>query len=482
MASPTGRRQAGLWLAANLCWAGLYGPTHAAAPGAADPASARPRFVLINQTAQHDYDLALRMSLKIAEDKSGIENALVLLDALPPGQSIEQAAADAFTRLRVGARRHGRGILYLYSRRENVLKIEVSYDLEPHITDLYCRRMEDAAKAYMLSELPQDFLSELIITTNLQGMSTKAEADVPAAPDWYVGGFLSGGGGAQVRGYRNDLSELEQAIERMPAHSEALLQPSTDPDESVRRYLASLDAGLGDPRVPLLTQGSAAFRAIVPRNAAQQRRIFAYFQAASPYRLLVQADFAIAAPQPGHSNLPIVLRRGTDRLWYIDEVKSWMWFHRFEDSTDFFVKYADNPFMRPLKKMGWPHMDRPVYEHDVATPRPPAYPYPLKETLRTLEREAKENPADARTQAALGDFYLFEIGWQRKAIEQYELASRIEPGNATFRWRLVDLYLNASRAQDFLAELKWLADAQPGDRDLRRKYDFYAKGYAEVLE
>ena len=59
--------------------------------------------------------------------------------------------------------------------KDNLLKIEVSYALEGEITDSYCGHMEDAARTYMLSEVPQDFLSELIITTNLRGMGSKIE-------------------------------------------------------------------------------------------------------------------------------------------------------------------------------------------------------------------------------------------------------------------------------------------------------------------
>src|SRR5471030_3035710 len=109
----------------------------------------RAEYVLINETGQHDFDLAFRMSLKLAERKSGIENALVLLASLPPSKTIEQTAAELFSRLRIGARRNGRGILYLYSARENLLKIETSYQLEGDIPDVYCRRLEEAARAYM---------------------------------------------------------------------------------------------------------------------------------------------------------------------------------------------------------------------------------------------------------------------------------------------------------------------------------------------
>ena len=141
----------------------------------------RPQYVLINETGQHDFDLAFRMSLKLAENKSGIENALVLLQSLPPAKTIEETAADLLTRLQIGARRNGRGILYLYAVKENLLKIEVSYALEGDIPDAFCHRLEEAAKTYMLSEVPQDFISELIITTNLRGMGSKSAAGGPIA-------------------------------------------------------------------------------------------------------------------------------------------------------------------------------------------------------------------------------------------------------------------------------------------------------------
>src|SRR5205823_4464464 len=69
----------------------------------------RRKYVLINETGRLDFDLAFRMSLKLAEKKSGIENALVLLPALPPGKTIEETAAQLFSKLQIGARRNGRG-------------------------------------------------------------------------------------------------------------------------------------------------------------------------------------------------------------------------------------------------------------------------------------------------------------------------------------------------------------------------------------
>jgi hypothetical protein len=435
----------------------------------------RPHYVMINDTDQHDFDLAFRMSLKLAEGKSGIENALVLMKALPPSKSIEEAAADIFQGMRIGARRNGRGILYLYSAKENLLKIEVSYALEGEIPDAYCHRLEEAAKTYMLSEIPQDFISELIITTNLRGMGTK-DLGGSLAPRWLSGEFLSGGAGALAQGYRRTLADYQGAIRKMPEADLLKFAPSSDAEVSLRRYLASLALGIGDPRLPLLTEGSRIFRVIVPRNEEQQLRIHESFDSAGVHRLLYAGGLGLAVPGPGKSNLPILLRRGSDNLWYVDEAKAWTYFHRFEDSVNFFVKYADNPFLTALQSEHVPNMESAIYTH-VRTPALPAYPFALSDAVRSGEQEILAAPAVAANYAQLADLYLFEMNWQTRALELYEKASALAPEELTYRWRLVDLYLNTSRAEKMLAEFKFLADRLPADKRTQDWYREYEKTY-----
>jgi len=437
----------------------------------------RPEYVMINETPQHDYDLAFKMSLKLAEKKSGIENALVLLASLPPSKTIEETAAELFTRLRIGARRNGRGILYLYSVRENLLKIEVSYDLEGVIPDVYCRRLQEAAKSYMLSEVPQDFIPEIIITTNLRGMSSKGEAGPLSRPRWLSDEFLSGGGGALVRGYSKTLADYQRAIHHLPDTNLNEYLPSQDADVSVRRYLSSLAAGIGDPRLPLLTEGSRIFRAVVPRDEAQQKRIFEFFESAAPYRLIFTRDLGLAVPQPDHSNLPLVLRRGADNLWYVDEAKAWTYFHRFEDNVNFYVKYSDNPFFGSLRALQAPNMQRSIYGDHARTPALPAYPFSLAAAVQAGEDRISKAPNDAASYAALGDVYLFEMNWLTKSIALYEKAADLAPNELAYRWRLMDLYLNASRADKALAELKFLSEHLPADPQTREWYNFYRKEY-----
>ena len=437
----------------------------------------RSRYVLVNETGRRDFDLAFRMSLKLAEKKSGIENALVLLPELPPGKSIESTAAELFSKLQIGARRNSRGILYLYSSKENLMKIEVSYALEGDIPDLFCRQLEEAARTYMLSEVPQDFISELIITTNLRGLGSKDQAGPMSRPKWLNAEFLSGGAGALVHGYDRSLEEYQRAIRRLPAALFDDFMASKDAKATVQRYLLSLARGIGDPRLPLLTEGSRVFRAVVPRDEAQQRRIFEFLDGAAPHRVLYADGLALVVPQPGKSNLPIVLRRGTDGLWYVDEPKAWTYFHRFEDDVNFYVKYADNPFLPELRALPMPNMERAIYGDHVRTPARSDYPFTLAQTVQALENRTRAAPNDAANYAALGNLYLFEMNWIAKAIASYERAEALAPNELEYRWRLMDLYLNASRADKSLAELKFLAEHLRNDKRTREWYDFYRKEY-----
>jgi tetratricopeptide (TPR) repeat protein len=193
--------------------------------------------------------------------------------------------------------------------------------------------------------------------------------------------------------------------------------------------------------------------------------------------LIFAGTLALAVPQPDHSNLPLVLRRGTDNLWYVDEAKAWTYFHRFEDNVNFFVKYSDNPFLGALRALNAPNMGHAIYGEHVGTPALPAYPYALAAAIQTLDDRIREAPRDAANHAALGDLYLFESNWLSKAIASYEKASALAPDDLAYRWRLMDLYLNASQVDKMLAELKYLSEHLPADQQTQEWYRYYKKEY-----
>jgi len=438
----------------------------------------RPRYIFVNETDDHDHDLAFEMSLKLAEKRSGIENALVFLKRLPENRTIEQVATDLFQRWQIGRDRAGRGILYLYSRQENLFKIEVSYALESTFPDALCRQLEDAAQTYMLSEIPQDFVSELLITVNLRANDPGLDANLGLrSPAWLKETHYSGGAGVTATGYRKTLEDYQAAVRQLPAANLAEFAPADAPEDTVRRYLRSLERGVGDPQLPLLTEGSQIFRMIVPRNEAQQQRVFHFYAEAMPSYITRLPAWSLVVFRPGVPNLPIVLRRGGSGLWFVDEPKAWTYFHRYEDGVDFLPKYDDLPFLAGLRQLGQPNADNPIYRGRVRTPPARPYPFSLGRAVAEFESAIQEHPQDAQRYAALGELYLFEVNWISRSLEMFERAAMLVPDRLDYQWRLYDLYLNNSRADKALATLKGLAERLPRDQQVQDWYRFYRNEY-----
>jgi hypothetical protein len=395
----------------------------------------RPRYVFVNETDDHVHDLAFKMSLKFAEKRSSIENALIVLKRLPPGRTIEQVAVDLFGRWQIGRNRGGRGILYLYSEQETLLKIEVSYGLEALFPDAFCRQMKEAAKTYMLSEIPQDFVSELLITMNLRATKGTAAADGSwRPPAWLEETRLSGGAGAKATGYRKRLEDYQAAVRRLALSELDEFEPASDPEDTMRRYLRSLELGLGEPQLPLLTEGSQVFRVIVPRSEAQQLRVFHFYARAMPYRLLRLDAWGLAAFRPGTPNLPIVLRRAAGGRWFVDEPKAWTYFHRYEDGVDFFPQHGDLLFLPALRRIGQPNAQNPIYQNRVRTAAPHPYPFSLVGAVAEQERAIRERPGDARPYASAGELYLFEVNWISRSLEMFERAAAIASDRLDYQW------------------------------------------------
>jgi cytochrome c-type biogenesis protein CcmH/NrfG len=122
-------------------------------------------------------------------------------------------------------------------------------------------------------------------------------------------------------------------------------------------------------------------------------------------------------------------------------------------------------------------MDHAIYGAHVSTPPLPAYPLSLPAAIGALEDKIREAPQRAANYAALGDLYLFEANWLSKAIDSYEIASDLDPAEPAYRWRLMDLYLNASRVERMLAQLKYLSEHAPADSQTRQWYRYYKSEY-----
>jgi len=166
----------------------------------------------------------------------------VLLASLPASKTIEQTAVELFTQKRIGARKQRRGILYLYSARKNLLKIEVSYALEGDIPDVYCHRLEEAARSYMLSEIPQDFISELDHHTICRGVGATRGSTHWSSRNGSPATSSRASRSPRAR-LRQTLAEYDAAIRRLPqTQLRELTAPASDV-QCLRRTLSCIPGG-----------------------------------------------------------------------------------------------------------------------------------------------------------------------------------------------------------------------------------------------
>jgi len=138
-------------------------------PAVSAPAGGRVLFV--NETSDRKYDRALRASIRFLQGRTDLQLGIHLKEELPPQKSIEEYAAEAFKKARLGERNGGKALLFVWAEKEKLFKIEVGYALEGVFPDALCRRLEAGARTFMLSTTPyarRDFLVELIVTVGLQ--------------------------------------------------------------------------------------------------------------------------------------------------------------------------------------------------------------------------------------------------------------------------------------------------------------------------
>jgi CspA family cold shock protein len=148
------------------------------------PVATDSNWIFINDTDDHSKDLSLKSSVKVAEQRAKIQNAVILLKNLPANQSIEETAIKLFDKYQIGKRTNGRGVLFLYVESEKQLKIEVSYELEGVFPDAICKRLGlviDEART------TQEWLNTLRTYAGcwvvIDGSSAKLVADRPRSTD-----------------------------------------------------------------------------------------------------------------------------------------------------------------------------------------------------------------------------------------------------------------------------------------------------------
>lgn len=403
--------------------------------------------MFVNETADHKHDRALRSSARWFHERTGINLGIVILPELPRLSTIEMRADELFGELKLGRRTDGKALLFVWAEKERRFKIEVSYDLEGVFPDALCRRLEAGARTFMLSTSPfarRDFIVELNVTMMLHYTEYARRGTAPEMPLFpdagkrYVGGYLSGGAGYVGSGYSAAVEQVKLELVPLDARIHDSMLPANTPEATIERYLHSLELGIGEPQLPLLTEASSYFRMDKPHAPGYLQRIRAYMAKGLPYRVKQQGDLAVVNFRPGTPVLPIFLRRDEKGLWRVDEPKVWAAVSLYQDGSHQ-LKQMHSPYAFGVEaRPGQPLWA--VFGDKVIPPPLLAMPTRLTERLKRAEAGVKARPDDVGGWKTLADLLHFEIFWLQAAETVYERIVRLDPRNEEMLWRLLDIY------------------------------------------
>jgi hypothetical protein len=437
----------------------------------------------VNETADHRHDRAVRATAYFFQRSTGVNLGIVILDRLPPLTTIEAHADKLFHDLGLGRKSDGRALLFLWSEKERLFKIEVSYDLEDVFPDAFCKRMEEGARTFMLSTWPfarRDFLTELAVTMKLRYLEYRSSGAAPPTPmveagRRYVGDYLAGGGGVVGRGYAATLERVQMELKPLSPELEREMRPGRTPAETLERYLRLLQLGIGAPNVPLLTEASRYFRMDKPHAPGYLQRIRAYIANAGPPIIAQQGDLAVVSYRRAAPVLPIFMRRDPEGGWLVDEPKAWASLHLFQDGSHR-LKYLGSPFafgiQAPPGEQQW------AVFGDRATP-PPLVPMPtnLHQRLADAEARVRKEPNAIAGWIALADLLHFEIYWIQASEAVYQRILALDPNRMDIRWRLIDMHQMTSDIDTLNGEWCYLLARNPDDGFLRWHYKWLRRDY-----
>lgn len=409
------------------------------------------RHFFINETSDHRFDESIRVSILGADQRTGLQNAVVISNRTNESGQLEKIAAQTFKDLRLGEGNKGRAILYYFNPAEKALKIEVGYALEGVLPDITVRGLEMAAKSFIFTNRYQDFWAELINTLNIEiQYKERGEQSLSEGFDFTQYRFLSGGGGTLSNSYDRTWTQMMKERSKIPLNR-SVYQAQKSPEEALNLYLQSLHAGRYESDLDFLTTESQFFRSVTPHTSYQMYRNARMYERAGLDRLIQDGTFAWAFFKKNNPVLPLVFRQEKG-LWKVHEPFSWSLFQRFEDSNQVFLKFP--LIFESVELMGYlnQEMGRPLYHLTT----------PLKaEFLRTPVKDSTNFRED-----------LIHLYWIDRAEAEITKMDAHQLSNDDLLMA-ADVYNNLGLFSSFRKIYAIIAQRFPQDSIVQKNWQFY---------
>ncbi|MCF6314021.1 MAG: TPM domain-containing protein [Verrucomicrobiales bacterium] len=415
------------------------------------------------------------IELRRASEYTGIDFSMLLVDELPDQISIEIAAAQLFDEWQVGAETQGKGVLFLFVEKDGLLKIEVGYELEGVFPDAFVGSFQETLRDYYRGEYFGDVVGSMITSMmrRAQGEDAKGlmESFSNERPQQQgVGiekamGFRSGGAGVTESNFVINKEKKLNNTQQLSDKSRAQYDKNAQLNVVIQRYLKSLQAGVNDPYLPLLTEGSQMMRLEYPKNAGFQRR--AYKRFSGKYKVQQSGDLAAVRFQRPDV-MPILFRKDSQGNWLADITKSWAYSQASRDLKKMYPAMGDHAWMFAWKN----ELRKPVVP---PTPAPLAKGKSLDAEILRLEKAIQNLPKEASNYFALADLLYFECYWIRDAMKLIEKGLLLDPANVLYHKRFISFayrFPDMSRVEHHHEQI---FQHDPGDYENLRLYISYLK-------
>lgn len=453
-----------------------------AAPDSGFPARATAFPYYLNQSGITGADLLARHELERARKLTGIDFNMVLLADIPANYSIEEYANKLFASWDVGRTTGGKGVLILLVEKRHALKIEVSYELESLFTDAFCESFQDQIKLYFASRQFGDVVENLITTMaeyaqraasggSVDGMKLDLPARIDLAQAAKVESvFLSGGGGVVKSDYFYDRErKLAQIMMIEPALA-AEFQASKDPEETVRRYLRSLELGLNYPFLDVLVEGSQYMRIEYAKSPRYLRQLHDNYRQAMPWRIKLQGDLGVVRFKKNSPVFPLFLRRDEKGLWRLDIAKAWAFMAQTYDLKSVTMVNTDHPWMFAFPDESYEPTKMPAQPELT-------FPLSLKQRIGALEQAIHDRPDVASNYFELADVFYWECYWIGAAIEVAEKGLALDPGRTDYRWLVIDMRSHYPLLEGIPVHYEAILKRDPNDMKALRDYAYFCREF-----
>jgi hypothetical protein len=435
-----------------------------------------------NETAATEMDESSRAVLRHARADTGVEFVMVLLNDIPDTIHVGDYAAGLFRRWDIGSKTGGKGVLILFVENDRTLKIEVSYDLEPVLTDAYCSSFQPTIKSYYAGRYFGHVFDGTVccLVRRIVRGGDPAEPTLldyaPADPEILKSSstFLSGGGGITEDEYYYDKDVKLSFIVNIPAETVLKFDSSKDVHAVVERYLESLRQGINYPFLGILTEGSQLMRLEYPESPHFYRSRWHDCRRGFPFEVKVEGDLA-AVRFSGDASFPIFLRRTEDGYWKVDAVRGWLtvWMDFIHNKSGPMLK--DHPW-----SFAFPEYSPGGRGYDVPGLRPLSVN--LKDEIRGLEAAIEDEPGNASNYFELADLFYWDCMWIAPAINLVERGLELEPDNIPYRWLAIDMRYRFPSPEPNEEHFEKLMALAPGDPHVLYRYSNHCWYYTLELK